>query len=191
MQNCLPHNQICQDLLDGPSSLEHPREIIYLAHFRQPARKSFKSSEDVLPLARWFLSYPSVRQIPSLPVLPLARSHPDDLDGPWSPGERSSRAGVQWVYKLYWTFVLAVWQSKHLLLKVYWTRTSSVILIEVTNLIVYHYSREPFKPFQKRANWERSKNERCILAPSKVNWQPFSPGFPLSPILPGLPSWPW
>ncbi len=157
-------------------SLPKTQWLLFLAHEKSCWSQNFfyLTVKSHLSL---FSHWPVLTQMTLMALGPLERGHQ------W--------AGVQWVYKLYWTFVLAVWQSKHLLLKVYWMRTSSVILIEVTNLIVYHYSREPFKPFQKRANWERSKNERCILAPSKVNWQTFSPGFPLSPILPGLPSWPW
>lgn len=35
------------------------------------------------------------------------------------------------------------------------------------------------------------QEQKVYFSPKQVNWQTFSPGFPLSPILPGLPSWPW
>ncbi len=188
MQNCLPHNLVCLDLLDGPFCLEHPREMVYLAHISQPPRKSFKPSVDVLPLVQWFPSLPSVQRTPSLPPLPLAQSHPGDPGDPCSPGERPSMRWFAVNVQILQTFVLVVWHFKYLQ-GVYLTSNRS--RIKVTDLIVQHHSWEQFKLFQKRANWQTSKNERCILVPSRVNWQTFSPGFPLSPIKPGLPSWPW
>lgn len=65
-------------------------KCMYLAHIHQQPSKSFKPSVDVLPLARWFLSSPSVRQTPLLPAHQLAPSHPGGLGDPCSPGERPS-----------------------------------------------------------------------------------------------------
>lgn len=68
------------------------------------------------------------------------------------------------------TIVRVIWQFKHLILKVYLMSPSNVMFMEVTDLTVYRYSRELL---YKRANWQTSKNERWILAPSKWSHQPF------------------
>lgn len=174
MKNCLPRNLICLDLLVGPFSPEHPREIYMFSPHPPTTRRVLQTicgrltTGPMVPLAPF---------CPTNPISPCSPIGPVSPRWPWWPllpwREAISEQVCSECTNFPWTVVRVVWQFKHLILKVYLTSTSNVMLMEVTGLTVYYYNRELFNPSYKRANCQTSKNERCILAPRKWTDKPF------------------
>lgn len=142
-------------------------KCINLAHIHQPLSKSFKPSVDVLPLAQLCPLLPSVRQTPFLPGRRLAQFHPGDLGNPCSPGEMSSMSryavSVQTSPIICKYLILKSLFDKHFRCHAYRSYWPSCLPLQPRTIQAFH----------RRANWQTSKNERCIFTTSKWTGKPF------------------
>lgn len=184
MKKFLPRNLICLDLLVGPFSPGRPREIyIYLTHIHQLQA----SSSNYLWMSYHWSNGSSCSFLSNKPHISLLTDWPGLTQMTlvtFAPLERGHKcAGMRWVYSCLGSLTIQRFNTESLLEEHFHCYACWPYCLPLPQRTI--------QPLVQESKLTDIQKWKVYFSSELVNWQTFSPGFPLSPILPGLPSWPW
>lgn len=183
MKKCLPRNLICLDFLVGPFSLEHPREIFIFSPHPPTTSQVLQSI---------------CKELTTGPMVPLAPFCPRNPISPRSPTGPVSPRWPWWPLLPWRETINEQVCSECTNFPEQYLGCLTIQTFNTESLLDKHLQCHAYGGFwphclllqQRTIQLPFIHEWKVYFSPEQVNWQTFSPGFPLSPISPGLPSWP-